>query len=1042
MNPLAFRRLPVTLWTTVLYLAVLIPLIVVNERVPPPPRETPFAGVNLTEAWLDLTRLTQAYHPYNSHASDQVRDYLLLRIQEILGQNGASWSTDSDAGPATASGSDVTVFNDITSNFTVSMDQSRIGTNAPSRANGGIAAYFEGTNIMVYIRGTDDEEGEWWKRGKRKEGQVIGKGGTLINAHYDSVSTGYGATDDGKGVVSVLQVIKYFTAPGHQPKRGIVALLNNGEEDFLYGARAFGQSPLLNFVHTFLNVEGAGAGGRAILFRSSDQQVTAAYSKTEHPFGTVIASDAFGLGVIASQTDYVVLNGIFGQRGLDLAFFKPRARYHTNEDDARHTSRASLWHMLSASVHTMINLSGDTGDTFIGPRLDESRTKVQNGKPSNGVWFDIFGSSFVLFNLRGMFAWSLTVLIATPLILALVTYLLVKSDKYYLFTSKVKLSDDPEFGSVPLGGWKGFFRFPFAIVFATALTLGAAFLLRKANPLIVYSSPYTVWATMFSLFYFGLWLILRGASAVRPSALHRGYVNLWLFVIGWAALVAVTVLEDRFRIASGYMVVFFQSAIFLSALITLVELFALPKKTEWAQQAQEEHVAREQIGAVPHSEDLIAPTPGEAASPTAEHANGDDDEYIEPPSETTPLVGGGPRAENTRTTFATTYRRSISRLQNHVRKATNNSNKDKPVEDEQSWSANLPSWTWIFQFLLIGPFFIILAGQTGLTLADAVYQTGADGSSLLLPYLMIAGFSMLVLVPISPFLHRVTHHVPVFLLHVFVGTLIYNLVAFPFSAENRYKAYFQQSLDLDTGNTTTTLTGLEPYVRRIIAELPSAAGREVACRERGSKRGTVDCSFDGSSVPPRLDGRLPDGVPPQRGYADLVTVNVTRGGEMGTGNSARIEIDAVNTKACFLRFDRPVSRLEVRGSSGWDERFGRWPEDGVGLVKLWRRDWDKVWTVDVEWSDKDVSAASAETEEWVVVGGQGDGESADGLGQGSGELRVRTNGLEGSVACQWSDANTPGVIPALDEALRYAPVWAGISKVAEGLVEGTKRFMV
>ncbi|KAB5576029.1 hypothetical protein GE09DRAFT_1094416 [Coniochaeta sp. 2T2.1] len=1029
MNPLAFRRGPVTFWTTLIYLAILIPIVVVNETVPRAPKQSPFAGVNLTEAWLDLTAITQDYHPYNSHANDKVRDYLLLRIQEILDQNGASWSTETEGEAATA-GSAVTVFNDVTSNLTQTMDQSRIGTNAPSRANGGVAAYFEGTNIIVYIRGTDDEEGEWWKNTKRKGGKLIGKGGTLINAHYDSVSTGYGATDDGMGVVSVLQVIKYFTTSGHQPKRGIVALLNNGEEDFLYGARAFGKSPLLPFVHTFLNVEGAGAGGRAVLFRSSDEQVTAAYAKTKHPFGTVIGSDGFSMGVIASQTDYVVLNDIYGQRGLDLAFFKPRARYHTNQDDARHSSKASLWHMLSTSVHTIINLSGDTGETFIGPRPDDDRTKVQNGSPKDGVWFDILGSSFVLFNLRGMFAWSLTVLITTPLILALITYLLVKQDKYYFFTSKVKVDDDPDFGTVSLGGWKGFFRFPFAVVFATALTVGAAFLIRKVNPLIVYSSPYSVWATMLSLFYFGLWLILRGASAVRPSALHRGYVNIWLFVGGWATLVGVTVLEDRFRIASGYLFVFFQSAIFLSTLITLVELFALPKKTEWAQQAQEEHATREQIGEVPHSEDLIAPTPGETVSPVDGNANDNDEEDPEPATETTPLVGGT-RTDNVRTTFATTYRRSISRIQNEVRKARDL--KAKPIEDEQSWSVSLPSWTWLIQFLLIGPFIIILTGQTGLMLVDAIYQTGSDGSSLLLPYLLTAAFSILVLTPITPFIHRVTHHVPIFLLLVFAATLIYNLVAFPFSAENRYKAYFQQHIDLDTGNTTTTFTGLETYLRPIITELPSSAGKAVVCNQRGSKKGTADCSFDSSSVAPNLGKDLPAGVPPQKGYANLVTVNVTR----GEGNTARFEIDAVDTKACFLNFSRPVSKLEVLGGSGWDERFGRWPEDGVGLIKLWRRDWDKVWTVDVEWTEKDASV-SASAEDWVVVESQN---QEGGEIVGAGELRARS-GLEGFVSCQWSDANMPGVIPALDEALKFAPAWVAISKLAEGLVEGRKRFMV
>ena len=306
------------------------------------------------------------------------------------------------------------------------------------------------------------------------------------------VSTGYGATDDGMGVVTSLQLIQHFTHPDHQPERGIVVMLNNGEEDYLYGARALGQHPLNPYIHTFLNLEGAGAGGRAILFRSTDREVTAAYAGSPDPFGTVIGSDAFGLGFIRSGTDYSVLYDVFGQRGLDLAFFKPRARYHTNQDDARHASRGSLWHMLSASIHTATRLSSDTGDTFIGPRPDGARGKVHNGSPSDGVWFDLFGKGFVLFGLRGMFAWSLTVLVATPLILVLVSYLLHRADKYYLFTSSVKIGDQPDDEPVSVGGWKGFFRFPFALVVAGSLTLGTAYLMKKVNPFIIYSHRYSV----------------------------------------------------------------------------------------------------------------------------------------------------------------------------------------------------------------------------------------------------------------------------------------------------------------------------------------------------------------------------------------------------------------------------------------------------------------------------------------------------------------------------------------------------------------------
>lgn len=296
------------------------------------------------------------------------------------------------------------------------------------------------------------------------------------------------------GVVTVLQLIKYFTTSGHQPKHGIVALLNNGEEDFLYGARAFGNSPLMPFIHTFLNLEGAGAGGRALLFRGSDQQVMNAYSKTPHPLSSVITNDAFGMGVIKSQTDYIVFEGVYGQRGLDLSFFKPRSRYHTHDDDHKHASRASLWHMLSASIETMRELSEKS---FLGDRPDGNASKAPNGRGSDGVWFDLFGSSLILFNLRGMFAWSLTLLIATPLILMLLTYFTTKKGKCYFFRNQVNIhehdgSASGDYEGVKVGGLRGIIRFPFAIVICGALVLGGAFLLRKENPFIVHGSKYTV----------------------------------------------------------------------------------------------------------------------------------------------------------------------------------------------------------------------------------------------------------------------------------------------------------------------------------------------------------------------------------------------------------------------------------------------------------------------------------------------------------------------------------------------------------------------
>lgn len=272
-----------------------------------------------------------------------------------------------------------------------------------------------------------------------------------------------------------------------------MALLNNGEEDFLNGARAYTQHPISRFAYTFLNLEGAGAGGRATLFRSTDTEVTRAYAKTSNPFGTVVSADGFKSGMVRSQTDYVVLNGVLGLRGLDVAFWYPRARYHTDQDDVRHTSIDSLWHMLEASTKTMEALSSDTSSDFSGDRGDNAKGKVKNGSGSDGVWFDLFGKGFAVFELRTLFAWSLTILIVTPLVLFLVVFLLIRHDKFYFFAMNVSSGDEgDEAKAVPLHGWRGLVRFPIAFVIASGLTIGSALLVRKNNPLIVYSSHYAV----------------------------------------------------------------------------------------------------------------------------------------------------------------------------------------------------------------------------------------------------------------------------------------------------------------------------------------------------------------------------------------------------------------------------------------------------------------------------------------------------------------------------------------------------------------------
>lgn len=953
-NPLAFTPWPVTIITTVVYLALIIPLLIIHLNVPSAPRTSP-KGLNLTEAWQDLQSLTGGFHPYNSHRNDQVRAWLLQRIDAIRqsASSPAEYATAGEHPP------DVFVFDDLTSNLT--------------SLEGRVGVYFEGNNILVYIRGWEDQKQNWWEIPGRVP---AGKGGVLVNAHYDSVSTGYGATDDGVGVVTCLQLIKYFTTPGHAPRRGLVVLLNNGEEDYLNGARAYSQHPMSKFAHTFLNLDGAGAGGRATLFRSSDIEVTKAYAKSKHPFGSVLSANGFEK--IGSQTDYVVLDYMLGLRGLDLAFLEPRARYHTDQDDARHTNMKSLWHMLSAAVATTRELVSDSTDRFDGHLHDDGT--VPSGTGSRAVWFDLFGSAFAVFRLHTLFALSVTVLIVAPLMLLVTSIALSKTDRMYLFRSSAELGGSD--GRVPLRGVRGFFRFPFLFGIPTAVTVALAYLVTKVNTFIVHSSAYAVWSMMISAWVFLAWFVSCVADFARPSAFHRVYTWTWMFVLTWALLVVATVYEHEEGLAGGYVVFFYFVGIFLATWISYLELFALPRKSEYVGQFAP-----------------VSRRPSSYGSRLGDVSGDDnqDDHIEEEPTESTSLLRG-----RQRTTFANYVNVSGDYAAEHG-EGEGEEQDPNVYGHEQAWSASMPRWTWLLQLVLTVPVTLILIAPLSLLLTSALHQTGQDGNPQLFVYIAIAGLTAMLFIPTLPFIHRYTYHIPIFLLFILIGTLIYNCAAFPFSDSNRVKLSFSQQVDLDRGNSTAYLTGVLPFVENAVRGLPSAGG-QTECRPFNTR---TQCSWAGPEprVAPSDEISTVSSSSPS---PDWVSFSITN--PDNTANSVRFEVSGQNTRACRITMDRhPISNFSVAGSSPPDRRFLHPAPDGLSELRLWSRTWDDGWTVDVGFSEE------------------------------SSEESNRSS-VKGRVSCLWSDDNTPGLIPALDEVRQYAPSWVAVSKLTDGLVEGYREF--
>ncbi len=806
-NPFGFTRGPVTIISSIVYLAVIIALVVVHSTVPSPPRSpTPIHGINLTEAWQDLQLLTSAYHPYNSHRNDEVHDWLLKRIESIVKENDGS----------------AYIFEDNTSNLTFS--------SAGFAATSGVSVYFEGTNLIVYVPGKEDDTSKWWQD---SNGKPSTRNAVLVNAHYDSVSTGFGSTDDGVGVICVLQLLKYFTTSGNKPKHGLVLLLNNGEEDFLNGANVFSQHPMSKIVRTFLNLEGAGAGGRAALFRSTDEAVTKAYARSKYPFGSSVSADGFNRGLVRSQTDYVVFNGKLGYRGLDVAFIGPRARYHTDQDDSRHTGKKSLWHMLSAAVAT--------SEALTSASL-KSDSDSDNQQGSRALWFDVLGQTFAILKTHTFFALSISLLVAGPILLLLTVALLYRADKFYLFSSASHAHHPDGDEKIKLYGWRGFFRFPLIFAVACAAPVALAYLIFKENQYIAHSSEWSIWSMMIAAFVFVGWFVSRAADYGRPSSLARVYGFSWMWVAWWLMLIVAVVFEEEIHLVGLYFILIYAALVWLTTWLAYLELFSLPKKSTYCQK-------------VTGDDDSSAP-----------QTSGQEDEGEQPDA----------NEESDPTERSSLLRRGYHREQEDHDGSTKDGEHKIGTAAEPDWSRSQWSFLWLIQLLILVPINVIVVGQIGLLLTEGLHQTGQDGSSMFLLYIMIAACTILLFSPLVPILHRFTWHIPIFLLLVLIGTLVYNLTAFPFSMDNRVKLFFQQQIDLDRGNNTVSLTGVSSFTRNAVRYIPSAAGQDIVCTAAPPFNTSDRQSCSWSGIAPNVANPSSASIQAKKQYKSWLNFNVTR----------------------------------------------------------------------------------------------------------------------------------------------------------------------
>ncbi|KAH9935103.1 uncharacterized protein BXZ73DRAFT_45516 [Epithele typhae] len=963
---LRFSTSQITTLVVVLYAAVFIN--VLNfDNLPSIPRDT--KGLNLETAYAALNKVTLRPRPFISHANDEVRAYILDRLS-----------------PLAAKHEHVHLSNDLNSNVTFS----------PSR---NYTVYFEANNVLLKIDGTHPSSD-----------------GVLFSCHFDSVSTAPGATDDGMGLATLLELSEFYSR--QRPRRTAIFFFNNGEEDFLNGAHAFYEHPWSNLTSTFVNLEGAASGGRPLVFRSTGYGAarSVAGNGVTHPHGNSLTSDAFSLGFIRSATDYEIyargLKGkIPGMQGVDFAFYKNRAYYHTPRDSiagmGEGQGRKALWAMMETTLG-------------VGDAMLNDATPSVDARPS--VYLDLFGRTLLIVPMSALYAFNVVLLVVGPIVLiALIAWVMLVAKEqsteefaphYQGARGKLKLVVKA------VAGWE---RFWIALVICALVHAGVITGFLCLNPLIVHSRAYAVMTAFLAISYLTLVTPLQVLHYLIPPTFvsQKLAVIISLSAFSWLLLLASTVAIARLSIGSLYLATFLYLGAWLAGILELLravgrrdpgnelghrsELFTSP--TEQNASLEGEVPSRRQVHGVMYT------------APTAEDHSADqiqDGQEVETdPTEITPLMH-----QHRRTTQG--GHEYITLDAPGSLKSTN-----QPAE-EYGW--------WILQLIFLVPMNAIVLFQLETLLLNAMMHTLVDGSPALTLYLMLAVFSSLTFVPIMPFAHKLSRSLNTILFALFIVLVFVCWTAFPFTLEWPFRVYFQQSVELTPSSgyssgtsivrASTALTGLDGYINRFITPtIPSSHTSEnnLTCDPQGLRPDLMTCSWFTDLYPSPGNSTLSLLPHPNHKYLDVHTsrLNDTR---------ALIRVRGTNTRGCRLYLDRPITFFHVhprdRRAPATPSPWGTMrmqggyeiPAGGIREARLWSREWGQEFVVEVGW------------------------ESDDAL--------PNDGAITGRAACEYAEYASAGVgvpegsgrIPAFEEVKAFLPLWALPTKTADGLAEVWMRF--
>lgn len=231
-------------------------------------------------------------------------------------------------------------------------------------------------NVIARLRGTDSSRA------------------LLLAAHYDSVPYGPGASDDGAGVVTLLETLRALKA-GPPLKNDAIFLFTDGEELGLLGATAFVENyPQIGEIGLALNFEARGSEGPSFMFETSEGNgwLIAEFARSApRPIANSLMYSLYK--TLPNDTDLTVLKKS-GLPGFNFAFADGFNHYHTQLDNVEELDERSLQHHGSYALA----LTRHFGN------LDLRETKAPDA-----VYFNLVGSSLIHYSSSWVIPFTLLV---------------------------------------------------------------------------------------------------------------------------------------------------------------------------------------------------------------------------------------------------------------------------------------------------------------------------------------------------------------------------------------------------------------------------------------------------------------------------------------------------------------------------------------------------------------------------------------------------------------------------------------------------------